>query len=575
MTSKKEYFAFISYKREDEKWAKWLQRKLEHYKLPTAVRKDNPSLPTTVYPIFRDTTDLSGGVLEKAINDALDLSRYLIVICSPHAVQSPWVCKEVQHFIDSGREEYIIPFIVDGLPYSKDIINECFPENLRNLLGSKELLGINLNEMGQDAAAIKVVACMFELQFDTLWRRYEKAKYQRIWMWITFALIVAFVSSIVGGYMIRQNILIEKAYQKIKEKNWKMLENQSKAVAGKAMKLIEKKPKIPVFDSYNEDLVQRLAIEILPKDLSNPIDRPYTVEAEAVLREAIPNDSAIFIRYIADVKFTCFSADGKYIISVANNNSIKLWDVNNGVCIKTFNGYAGCIESASFSPDGKYIVSASIGVINLWDVNSGVCIKTFTRPEYFKFASFSPDGKYIVSVSTLYVGRLYLHTRTLWDINNGVCINKFKKITSSDICFVTYSPDGKCMALPDNYEIKLYDKDDKGYEEGGITFIGHKNIVQSISFSPNGKYIVSASRDGTIKVWDVKSGICIKTIAGHNETVCCVSFSSDGHFILSASDDGIIKIWGFKPLQELINETREYFRHQPLTDKERKQYYLD
>ena len=59
----KEYFAFISYKREDEKWAKWLQHKLEHYKLPVNVRKENPSLPQNIRPVFKDTSELASGVL--------------------------------------------------------------------------------------------------------------------------------------------------------------------------------------------------------------------------------------------------------------------------------------------------------------------------------------------------------------------------------------------------------------------------------------------------------------------------------------------------------------------------------
>ena len=57
------YFAFISYKREDEKWAKWLQKKLESYSLPTAIRKENPNLPNKIRPIFRDQSELSGGNL--------------------------------------------------------------------------------------------------------------------------------------------------------------------------------------------------------------------------------------------------------------------------------------------------------------------------------------------------------------------------------------------------------------------------------------------------------------------------------------------------------------------------------
>lgn len=51
--------AFISYKREDEAWAKWLQKKLEHYKLPTEIRKNNPNLEFSEHPrhVFKDTTD--------------------------------------------------------------------------------------------------------------------------------------------------------------------------------------------------------------------------------------------------------------------------------------------------------------------------------------------------------------------------------------------------------------------------------------------------------------------------------------------------------------------------------------
>lgn len=61
LQGKKEYLAFISYKREDVEWAEWLQNKLEFYKLPTYVMKENPALPEKLRPIFRDVTDLEPG----------------------------------------------------------------------------------------------------------------------------------------------------------------------------------------------------------------------------------------------------------------------------------------------------------------------------------------------------------------------------------------------------------------------------------------------------------------------------------------------------------------------------------
>lgn len=223
MAEEYKYYAFISYKREDEKQAKWLQNKLEHYKLPTVVRTENPSLPETIYPIFRDTTDLSGGFLARAIEDALKSSKYLIVVCSPRAAQSQWVCKEVQYFIDSGREKYIIPFIIDGEPNSKNIAEECFPENLRNLSGEKEILGINISEMGRDAAAIKVVARMFDLRFDTLWQRYERSKKIKRIQLYCLSLLVAIIGLVVGAIFIYQNGQISNKNVEIQNQN-KLLE---------------------------------------------------------------------------------------------------------------------------------------------------------------------------------------------------------------------------------------------------------------------------------------------------------------------------------------------------------------
>ena len=233
MINNYKYLAFISYKREDEKWAKWLQHKLEHYKLPPSLRKTDSSIPERVRPVFKDTTDLAGGVLEKAIKEALHSSKYLVVICSPRAAQSPWVCKEVQEFIDSGREEYIIPFIIDGEPNSSNISIECFPKNLKELTGNRELLGININEMGRDAALVKVVARMLNLRFDVLWQRLQREEARRkMIVIIGLVILISCVSLIamwIGAQNIKiknQNIELEDRYRIINEQNEQIQKNK-------------------------------------------------------------------------------------------------------------------------------------------------------------------------------------------------------------------------------------------------------------------------------------------------------------------------------------------------------------
>lgn len=169
--------AFISYKREDEKWARWLQKKLEYYKLPTNIKANrNEDFANSPRLVFRDSTDFCGGSLEDEIKHGLNSSKFLIIICSPRAVHSEWVCKEVQYFIDSGREDFIIPFIVDGEPYSNNPENECYPKALRTQIKDKYILGINVNENGKEAASVKVIATMFNIRFDVLWQRFRREK---------------------------------------------------------------------------------------------------------------------------------------------------------------------------------------------------------------------------------------------------------------------------------------------------------------------------------------------------------------------------------------------------------------
>ena len=180
MTEKKQYsyYAFISYKREDEHWAKWLQNQLETYHIPSVIRKNNLNVPKKIYPVFRDKTDLTGGKVLNALHKELEESQFLIVICSPKSASSEWVSREIQHFIELGQEDNIIPFIVEGEPFSKDIDRECYPEALKKEM-STELLGISVDEIGKHKAFLRVVATLLNLKFDQLVMRDRKRRKRR------------------------------------------------------------------------------------------------------------------------------------------------------------------------------------------------------------------------------------------------------------------------------------------------------------------------------------------------------------------------------------------------------------
>lgn len=162
-----EYYAFISYCRADEKWAKWIQHKLETYRFPTALRKENRRLPRKIFPVFRDKTDLTSGVLWNQLKQQLEESEYLIVICSPRSAGAEWVGKEIAYFQELGRNKNIIPLIVDGKPHAEDKAEECYHPALSSD-PEQELLGVGIRELGKNNAALRVIASMMNLRYDQL-----------------------------------------------------------------------------------------------------------------------------------------------------------------------------------------------------------------------------------------------------------------------------------------------------------------------------------------------------------------------------------------------------------------------
>lgn len=255
-----------------------------------------------------------------------------------------------------------------------------------------------------------------------------------------------------------------------------------------------------------------------------------------------------------------FSPDGTKIVSGSHDKTIRVWDTDTGIQICEFST-EDLVESVSFSPDGKKIVSGGWGnAIHIWDTNTGLQIGELSPGG--QLVSFSPDGKkIIVSGSNDGIVRI-------WDAETFKLVGEPYK----DGTVAIFSPDGKRIAIGSYYTIKVLDA------ETGKPVLedlqGNKMPVQSLAFSSDGKKIVSGSVDGTVRMWDVETGIYIGKLnvnsnmdfeeddviipyiptLGPVETVgktesnliSSIVFSPDSKKIVSGSLDATIKIWNLE-----------------------------
>src|SRR5262245_52923790 len=224
------YWAFISYSQRDKPWVDWLHARLEAYRVPRRLigrESRDGKVPARIFPIFRDREELPVSAdLPANIADALRQSRYLIVICSPAAVNSRWVNEEIKTFKRLGRESRILALIVKGEPHASDgkegfqVTDECFPAAMRYHIGENGELSANPMEPlaadartgkdGRSNAKLKLLAGLLGVDFGVLKQRELARKLRRLQIVSAAAVLLIAIFAGVAWFAWQQKQLAEQ-----------------------------------------------------------------------------------------------------------------------------------------------------------------------------------------------------------------------------------------------------------------------------------------------------------------------------------------------------------------------------
>lgn len=258
------------------------------------------------------------------------------------------------------------------------------------------------------------------------------------------------------------------------------------------------------------------------------------------------------------IRSVCFSPDGKFLATGAEDKIIRIWDLATRTIVKYLKGHEQDIYSLDFFPDGTRLVSGSGDrTVRIWDIFTGQCSLTLSIEDGVTTVAVSPDGTLIAAGSLD-------RTVRVWDANKGFLVERLDSSSESgnghmdSVYSVAFTGKGNEIASGSlDRTVKLWSLKDASKPASGaqatsnceVTYVGHKDFVLSVCCTPNDEFILSGSKDRGVIVWDKESGEAYVMLQGHRNSVISVAVSPvlsegfNGGYFATGSGDCKARIW--------------------------------
>ncbi|MFO0760217.1 MAG: hypothetical protein U0359_27295 [Byssovorax sp.] len=235
------------------------------------------------------------------------------------------------------------------------------------------------------------------------------------------------------------------------------------------------------------------------------------------------------------------SPDGKQIATAARDGAAKLWDHATGALVRTLPAGDDPLLSIAYAPDGKTLATTSGtakadgGLVRFWAVENGTLLRTIKLGSTAYHVAYSPDGKLVAACAEKEGAALY-------DAASGALVHALGE-PKDGASEASFSRDGALVLVRAGKEARLH-----AVPSGDLvaTLTGHERPILAASLSHDGSSVATASSDGTLRIWDAKTGKEKAKLApsspGYGKALTFRSLAwapNDGQLAVGASDGSV------------------------------------